>query len=141
MLNFFFISVLVIIYFNILPDFSANIYFYPITLENKLFCLFRPCKQFFFNISHTPLQKNNCPRLSIISINQLSDRFGRYRPILIVTVWFRTDPLPPFFLFLFLFLFIVFAFFHYSVQLQTLRCSYSSVQLIVNASVPAGCFC
>ena len=44
----FFISVLVEIFFNILPDFSPNIFFNPITFTNNLFSLFRPWKQFFF---------------------------------------------------------------------------------------------
>ena len=105
----FFISVLVIVFFNILPDVTANIYFYPITLANKLFCLFRPCKQFFFNISHTPLQKNNGPSLRIISMNQLSVRFwtlpsnfDRHRLISDSYVQFQI-PFPRFFCFCFCF--------------------------------------
>ena len=57
---------MVIKFFNILPDFSANIYIYTITFANNLFYLFTPCKQLFFNISHTPLpsRKNNSPSLT-----------------------------------------------------------------------------
>ena len=44
----FFISVLVETFFNLLPDFSPNIFFNPITFTNNLFSLFRPWKQFFF---------------------------------------------------------------------------------------------
>ena len=44
----FFISVLVETFFNVLPDFSPNIFFNPITFTNNLFSLFRPWKQFFF---------------------------------------------------------------------------------------------
>ena len=69
------ILVLVIIFSNILPDFSSNIFFYPITFANNLFCLFRPCKQFFFNISHsshTPLQKNNGSSLREVTSSEFS---------------------------------------------------------------------
>ena len=55
---------LVIMFFNNLPDFSAKkFFFYLITFANNLLCLFRSCTQFFFNISHIPLQKNNGPSL------------------------------------------------------------------------------
>ena len=33
--------------FDILFDFSASIFSYPITFANNFFCLLRPCKQFF----------------------------------------------------------------------------------------------
>ena len=105
----FLISVLVMIFFNILPDFSANIFFTLSRLQTiyfvicnvisykfkcttvkiaftteddirmskhvlqtkscgffikNLFCLFRPCKQFFQYFLYLPFQKNNGPSLT-----------------------------------------------------------------------------
>ena len=40
-----------------------TIFLIHMMFANNLFCLFRPCKQFFFNIFHPPLQKNNGPSL------------------------------------------------------------------------------
>ena len=53
----FFIPVLVVIFFNILPEFSANIFFNPITFTNNLFSLFRPWKQFFNGFHTCPSEK------------------------------------------------------------------------------------
>ena len=63
----FFISVLVEMFFNILPDFSPNIFFNPITFTNNLFSLFRPWKQFFltFLMIIPALQKKNGPYAGI----------------------------------------------------------------------------
>ena len=47
LLLYFFISVLVIIFFNILPNFLANIFFLPYHVCKQFICIFRPCKQFF----------------------------------------------------------------------------------------------
>ena len=52
--NYIFISVLVMIFLNILLDFPYNHFFYPVTYANILFCLFRPRKQYFFQYFLSP---------------------------------------------------------------------------------------
>ena len=49
----FFISVLVETFFNILPDFSPNIFFLTLSRLQTIYFLFSdPENNFFFNISH-----------------------------------------------------------------------------------------
>ena len=75
----FFISVLVIIFFNILTDFLANIFFLPYHVCKQFICIFRPCKQFFSIFLIPLLQKNNSPSLTckmftLVTLNSVNHR-------------------------------------------------------------------
>ena len=48
-------------------DFYANYFLIHMMFANNLFCLFRPCKQFFSIFFIPPLQKNNGPSLIMLS--------------------------------------------------------------------------
>ena len=79
LLLYFFISVLVIIFFNILPNFLANIFFLPYHVCKQFICIFRPCKQFFSIFLITLLQKNNSPSLTckmftLVTLNSVNHR-------------------------------------------------------------------